>query len=332
MSEQETLQARFEHFSERVAALRDEVGRVVVGQQPVIDGVIACLLSGGHALLEGVPGIGKTLLVRVLAQAVDLQFARVQFTPDLQPKDIIGSVQIGRDEHGEERRFFEPGPIFTHVLLADEVNRATPRTQSALLEAMAERSVTVGRTTHTLEEPFFVLATQNPLEMDGTYPLPEAQLDRFQLKLHVGYPNLEELDAIMMRTLHGRQVEVRKVLDRPTLLELREIASQVSILPSVQRYALRMLQATHPGSPWAPEGIRRFVREGASPRGGQAILRTARVFALFRGEPVVSTADVRAAFVPALRHRLILSFEGEAEGIRPDSLLDAIVEKTSTTP
>jgi MoxR-like ATPase len=311
MSEQETLQARFEHFSERVAALRDEVGRVVVGQQPVIDGVIACLLSGGHALLEGVPGIGKTLLVRVLAQAVDLQFARVQFTPDLQPKDIIGSVQIGRDEHGEERRFFEPGPIFTHVLLADEVNRATPRTQSALLEAMAERSVTVGRTTHTLEEPFFVLATQ---------------------KLHVGYPNLEELDAIMMRTLHGRQVEVRKVLDRPTLLELREIASQVSILPSVQRYALRMLQATHPGSPWAPEGIRRFVREGASPRGGQAILRTARVFALFRGEPVVSTADVRAAFVPALRHRLILSFEGEAEGIRPDSLLDAIVEKTSTTP
>ncbi len=314
-------------FAELTSTLRTEVQRMIVGHSEVIDGVIMCLLSGGHALLEGVPGLGKTLLVRTLSKALHLEFSRIQFTPDLQPKDIIGAVQI-LGEHGGDQRVFEPGPIFANIILADEVNRATPRTQSALLEAMAECSVTVGRKTHPLEAPFFVLATQNPLEMDGTYPLPEAQLDRFLFKLHVAFPSLDELDEIMNRTLSGDEPEIDAVMSRDELLELRGVSRKVGIAPSLQRFALRVLQNTHPATEGAPDDVVRYVREGASPRGGQAILSAARIHALMRGEPMVAEEDIMICIAPALRHRIILNFEGEAEGIDRDALIQRIVDQT----
>lgn len=320
--------AEIENFATATQRLRDEVGRVIVGHQGVVDGVIVCAIAGGHVLLEGVPGLGKTLLVRTLAEALDLTFSRVQFTPDLQPKDIIGTVQIMRGEHGEERREFEPGPLFANIVLADEVNRATPRTQSALLEAMAEQSVTVGRQTHRLESPFLVLATQNPLEQDGTYPLPEAQLDRFQFKLQVTFPSLDQLDEIMNRTLSGQSPRVSRVMTRDQLLELRAVVRRVGITPSLQRFALKVLERTHPQTPDAPPIVKQYVREGASPRGGQALLQAARVTALMRGEPMVAEADIVANVLPSLRHRIILNFEGEAEGVARDEILRTIVEKT----
>ncbi len=315
-------------FAELTGKLRKEVQKMIVGHGDVIDGVLICLLAGGHVLLEGVPGLGKTLLVRTLSEALALKFQRIQFTPDLQPKDIIGSIQIARGDDGEERRIFEPGPIFSNIVLADEVNRATPRTQSALLEAMAERSVTVGKTTHSLEEPFFVLATQNPLEQDGTYPLPEAQLDRFQFKLEVQFPSLDELDEIMNRTISGESPKVGPVMTKEELLELRASCRNVGITPSLQRFALRILQATHPTVEGVPSIVKQYVREGASPRGGQAILSGARIHALMRGEAMVSEADIIACVGPALRHRVILNFEGEAEGIERDDLIEAIIKQT----
>lgn len=321
-------EANIQRFAELTGKLRSEVQKMMVGQTEVIDGVLVCLLAGGHVLLEGVPGLGKTLLVRTLAQALALDFHRIQFTPDLQPKDIIGSIQIARDDHGNEQRIFEAGPIFANIVLADEVNRATPRTQSALLEAMAERSVTVGKTTHQLEAPFFVLATQNPLEQDGTYPLPEAQLDRFQFKLHVEFPTLDELDEIMNRTISGDAPTIAQAMTKAELLELRGVAREVGITPSLQRYALTLLQSTHPTVATAPDIVKRYVREGASPRGGQAILSAARIFALMRGEAMVAEADVVKAVKPALRHRIILNFEGEAEGIQRDDVIDEIVQRT----
>jgi len=318
-------------FTELTRALRDEIRKVFVGQDEVVDGVLTCVIAGGHVLLEGVPGLGKTLLIRTLAQALDLQFSRVQFTPDLQPKDIIGAIQLIRDDNGSERRVFEPGPLFSNIVLADEVNRATPRTQSALLEAMAEYNVTVGRETHRLPSPYFVLATQNPLEQDGTYPLPEAQLDRFMYKLIVGYPTLEQLDEIMNRTLSPSKVEVKRVMGRDEVLELRDVSQRVGIAPSLQKFALRVLQATHPLEKSAPDLVKKFVREGASPRAGQAILASARVRALMRGEPMVTEQDIVASAVPALRHRLILNFEGEAEGVNRDELIRHLIEKTPRT-
>ncbi len=316
-------------FAELTGRLRSEVQKMIVGHGDVIDGVVTCLLAGGHVLLEGVPGLGKTLLVRTLSEALDLEFSRIQFTPDLQPKDIIGGVQIARDENGHEKRVFESGPIFSNIVLADEVNRATPRTQSALLEAMAERSVTVGRTTHKLEAPFFVMATQNPLEMDGTYPLPEAQLDRFQFKLNVHSPSLDELDEIMNRTISGVSPTVSPAMNRDELLRLRDVARRVVITPSMQRYALKILQGTHPELETSHEDVRRFVREGASPRGGQAILSAARIRALMRGDAAVSEDDVRHCALPSLRHRIILNFEGEAEGVSRDDLLATVIKNTS---
>ncbi len=325
----QATEAEITRFAEATKRLRDEIGKVIVGHRNVVDGVMICAIAGGHVLLEGVPGLGKTLLVRTLAEALDLTFSRIQFTPDLQPKDIIGTLQIVRDDAGHERREFEPGPIFANLVLADEVNRATPRTQSALLEAMAERSVTVGRNTHRLEQPFLVLATQNPLEQDGTYPLPEAQLDRFQFKLHVTFPTLDELDEIMNRTIRGEGAEVARVMTREELLALRDVVRRVGITPSLQRFALRVLQATHPTVDGAPDIVKRYVREGSSPRGGQALLQAARVSALMRGEPMVSEADIVANVLPSLRHRILLNFEGEAEGIDRDGILTAIVEQTS---
>lgn len=315
-------------FADLTGRLRAEVQKMIVGHGDVIDGVLICLLAGGHVLLEGVPGLGKTLLVRTLSEALALDFQRIQFTPDLQPKDIIGSIQIARAADGEERRIFEPGPVFSNIVLADEVNRATPRTQSALLEAMAERSVTVGKTTHALDQPFFVLATQNPLEQDGTYPLPEAQLDRFQFKLEVQFPSLDELDEIMNRTISGSSPQISPVMTKEELLDLRATCREVGITPSLQRFALRILQSTHPSVEGAPDLVRKYVREGASPRGGQAILSGARIRALMRGEPMVSEADIIACVGPALRHRVILNFEGEAEGVDRDDLIDAIIKQT----
>lgn len=324
----QATRAEIDHFAAATRKLREEIGRVIVGHQNVVDGVITCAIAGGHVLLEGVPGLGKTLLVRTLGEALDLTFSRIQFTPDLQPKDIIGTIQIVRGDDGEEQRVFEPGPIFSNLVLADEVNRATPRTQSALLEAMAEHSVTVGRTTHRLEQPFLVLATQNPLEQDGTYPLPEAQLDRFQFKLHVGFPNLAELDEIMNRTLSGESPRIERVMSRDELLQLRQVVRRVGITPSLQRFALRVLERTHPGTDGTPAIVKQYVREGSSPRGGQALLQAARVSALMRGESMVAEADIVANVLPALRHRIILNFEGEAEGVSRDEILRTIVDTT----
>ena len=298
---------------------------MIVGQENIVDGVLTCLLAGGHALLEGVPGLGKTMLVRSLSEALRLQFSRIQFTPDLMPADILGTNVLLEDE-GRNRFEFSPGPIFANIVLADEVNRATPKTQSALLEAMQEHSVTVAKTTYTLDEPYAVLATQNPLEMEGTYPLPEAQLDRFLLKLHVAFPTKEELHLILDRTTGSDAPQLQPVLDADRILEMRRVVRDVAVARHVRDYAIRILQATHPESDDAPDDVGRFVRFGASPRGAQACLIAAKVNALLDGRFHASTEDVRASTKPALRHRVILNFEGEAEGISTDAILESILK------
>jgi MoxR-like ATPase len=331
-----------------VQRLRDEVGQVIVGHEEIVQGVVVALLSGGHVLLEGVPGLGKTMLVRTLAEAIDLTFSRVQFTPDLMPADILGTNVLIEDEGGRGRRFeFQRGPIFAHIVLADEINRATPKTQSALLETMQEQTVTVAKTTYKLPQPFFVLATQNPLEMEGTYPLPEAQLDRFFFKLKVEFPSRSALHTILDRTTSEKHVHATKVVGGQRLLELRELVRQVPVARTVQDYAIRVLQATHPQSndsgggdparrtPAAGKGkepskdlVQRFVRYGCSPRGAQALLLGAKVLALLDGRFAVACADIKAVARPALRHRLILNFEGQAEGVAPDDIIDFILTRT----
>ncbi|HJL16557.1 MAG TPA: MoxR family ATPase [Sandaracinaceae bacterium LLY-WYZ-13_1] len=318
-------------FRDDVSRVREEVGKMVVGQQDILDGVLTCLVAGGHALLEDVPGLGKTMLVRSMAEALHLKFSRVQFTPDLMPADILGTTVIAEDDEGHKEFEFRPGPVFANIVLADEVNRATPKTQSALLEVMQEHSVTVGKTTHRLEQPYFVLATQNPLEMEGTYPLPEAQLDRFLFKLSVEFPSREELHSILDRTTGSANPELTPVLDRERILQMRSLARDVPVARHVQDYAIRILEATHPDREVAPDMVRRFVRFGASPRGAQACLLAAKIQALFDGRFAVSADDVRAVAKPALRHRVILNFEGEAEGVRTDAILDAILESTKET-
>jgi MoxR-like ATPase len=312
-------------FREDVDRVRDEVGKMIVGQREILDGALTCLLAGGHALLEGVPGLGKTMLVRSLAEALHLEFSRIQFTPDLMPADILGTTVISEDD-GHGRSFeFRPGPIFANIVLADEVNRATPKTQSALLEAMQEHSVTVAKKTHKLDEPYFVLATQNPLEMEGTYPLPEAQLDRFLFKLEVEFPNREELHSILDRTTGNESPTIHAVIGKADLLEMRKVVRDVAVARHVQDYAIRVLEATHPNRPGAPDKVKRFVRFGGSPRGAQACLIGAKVRALFDGRFSASVDDVRDVVKPALRHRIILNFEGEAEGVSTDSVLDEIL-------
>jgi len=326
------LEARASQFASDFTALRDAVGRVIVGHGDVIEGVLTALFVGGHCLLEGVPGLGKTLLVRSLSQALDLAFSRVQFTPDLMPADVIGTTLIVEDEEGRRSFRFQPGPLFANVVLADEINRATPKTQSALLEAMQERTVTVGRTSHELPLPFFVLATQNPIEMEGTYPLPEAQLDRFLFKLLVRYSNREELNAILDRTTEAEAPSVPRVVGGERVVGGQDLARQVVLAPHVRDYAARLVLATHPGGEHAADIVERFLRYGASPRAAQALVLAGKVRALSSGRYNVSFDDIRHFAKPALRHRLILNFEGEAEGISTDEIIDQVVEGVPTEP
>ncbi len=319
-------------FQNDCGEIREQIGAMIVGHREVIDGVIMVMLAGGNVLLEGVPGLGKTMLVRTLSEALGLDFSRIQFTPDLMPSDILGATVIVEDDDGSKHFRFEKGPIFSHVVLADEINRATPKTQSAMLEAMQEKSVTIGNTTHKLDPPFFVLATQNPLEMEGTYPIPEAQLDRFQFKLNVQFPDLSDLHDIMDRTTRSDSPEVKQAVDRDRILEMRELVRRVPVARHVQDYALRLLQATHPQHESAPEITKRYARFGSSPRGAQAILTTARVHALMDGRFNVSCDDIRHTAVFALRHRVILNFEGEAEGVESDTIIQTIIDEIPESP
>jgi MoxR-like ATPase len=312
-------------FKEDFERVREQVGLVVVGQSEIVDGVLTCLFTGGNTLLEGVPGLGKTLLIRTLSQALSLDFNRIQFTPDLMPADITGTEVV--QETAEGRRFvFEKGPVFAQIVLADEINRATPKTQSAMLEAMQERSVTVAGDTYQLPRPFFVMATQNPLEQEGVYPLPEAQLDRFMLKLEVGYSGRADLSEILNRTTKGITAEVKPVLDAEQILAHQRLVTRVAIADHIQDYAVRMVLATHPQGEFATPMVNQFVRVGASPRAAQAIVLSAKCRALVAGRPTVSIDDIREVALPALRHRVVLNFEGEAEGLTSDSVVQNIVD------
>jgi MoxR-like ATPase len=319
-------EARVEAFVSAFGALRAEVEKIIVGQGEIISGVLTAMFAGGHVLLEGVPGLGKTLLVRTLAESLHLTFSRVQFTPDLMPADILGTNVMVDDEGGDRHFQFQPGPIFAHIVLADEVNRATPKTQSALLEGMQEQSVTVAGASRPLPLPFIVLATQNPIEMEGTYPLPEAQLDRFFFKLRVRYPAMAELNAIIDRTTQVRDTAVQRVMDGATVLGFRDLIREVPIATHVRDFATRIVMATHPQWDGAPDATRRYVRYGASPRAAQALVLGAKVRALTEGRYNVSTEDIRALAPPALRHRIILNFGGESEGIDPDQLITQVID------
>ncbi len=320
-----------EAFSETARAVEAEVARVIVGQQDVVRGVLICVLAGRHALLEGVPGLGKTMLIRALAEALDLKFARIQFTPDLMPADITGTDIMEETEDGRRVFRFHHGPIFANLVLADEINRATPKTQSALLEAMQEKTVTVASRSYPLELPFFVLATQNPLEMEGTYPLPEAQLDRFMFKVNVAYPSVSELVSILERTTGADTAIPRKVADGRQVIAMGRLALATPVASHITDYVARLVVATHPDDPSAPESVRRYVRYGASPRGAQALIIGAKVNALLEGRFNVAFEDVQAVAPAALRHRLLLNFEGLAEGVSPDAIVKdllAAVRKT----
>ncbi len=327
------VKAKCEAFRTTFKTLKAEVGKVVVGHSDVVDGVLIALFAGGNVLLEGVPGLGKTLLVRTLAQSLSLPFSRIQFTPDLMPADVIGTNIITEDPATGRRGFqFQKGPIFAQIVLADEINRATPKTQSALLEAMQERSVTSGGTTYKLNQPFLVLATQNPIEQEGTYPLPEAQMDRFIFKVDVGYSQLDELMTILDRTTGYTQPEVEKVLDGAQILEAQKLVREVVVAPHVKQYAARLVLATHPGGKFAPEIASKYIRCGASPRGAQAILLGAKVKALVDGRYHVGNRDVQEIAILALRHRVILNFEAEADRVSHDDLVRKILETTPTEP
>ena len=322
----ESMEARALEFRTRYNQVKSEISKVIVGHDEIVHGVLTCLFIGGHALLEGVPGLGKTLLVRTLADALSLDFNRIQFTPDLMPADIIGTNIVMEAPDGRRVFEFQPGPIFSQIVLADEINRATPKTQSALLEAMQEHSVTVGGYIHRLKEPFFVMATQNPIEQEGTYPLPEAQLDRFLFKLIVGYSTRDELVTILDRTTRGDHPRAEKVLDGETLLRLQSLVREVIIAPHVQDYAIRLALATHPQGPYAADVTNQYIRWGSSPRGVQTLVLAAKVRALLDGRYNVSFEDLRRVYLPGLRHRVLLNFEAQAEGIDPDEVLLKVLE------
>lgn len=311
-------------FRRDFEAIEQEIGKAIIGQKALIRDVLTAMVAGGNVLLEGLPGLGKTQLVKTIGKVLDLQFSRIQFTPDLMPADVTGTSVMIKDGEGM-RMEFRQGPVFSNIVLADEINRATPKTQSALLEAMQEHTITGGSTTYALPEPFFVLATQNPLESEGTYPLPEAQMDRFLFKLDVGFPNKEELLKIVMMTTTEGQQEPQKVCDGAKLLELRRIAQTVPIAEPVADYMMEVTLKTHPEYEGAPEDVKKYIRYGASPRGAQAIMQAARILALTEGRYNVSYEDVRAAAKPALRHRLFLNFEGIAEGKTVDGIIEALL-------
>jgi len=321
------LTLSIQDFTAVVDRIKKEISKVIVGYDEIINFTIISLLSGGHVLLEGVPGIGKTLLVRTLSEILDLKFSRIQFTPDLMPADITGTNIILEDENGRKYFKFQEGPIFANIVLADEINRATPKTQSALLEAMQEGSVTSGGVIYSLPKPFFVMATQNPIEMEGTYPLPEAQLDRFFFKLILTPPSQEELLEIIERTTNIETPKVNKVADGNTIEELKKIVRSVPIPMAVKEYAVKIVLATHPESPHATEKVKKYVRYGASPRGAQALILGGKALALIEGKSNVSFKNIKKVAIPALRHRIILSFEGEAEGITTDEIIEDILEK-----
>ncbi|MUT66452.1 MoxR family ATPase [Paenibacillus sp. NEAU-GSW1] len=317
--------AQVDEAAEQIAALKAEIGKIIVGQQMVVEQLLWCLLAGGHALLEGIPGLGKTMLVRTVADTVDLQFSRIQFTPDLMPSDITGTTLIDFGAQGAAAQRFQPGPIFGNLVLADEINRATPKTQSALLEAMQEGTVTAGGTTHLLPKPFFVLATQNPIEQEGTYPLPEAQLDRFLLKIGVDYPTREQLKEIVLRTTSPRQERATVVLNGERLQQLQQYAKHILVADDVLDLAVQLVMMTHPAEADAPEEVKRYARFGAGPRALQAIIAVSKVRALCGGKLHVAWSDIRAVALPALRHRIVLGYEAQAMGITTDRLTELIL-------
>ncbi|MEX2261794.1 MAG: MoxR family ATPase [Bryobacteraceae bacterium] len=314
----------------RLNRVREEIAKIIVGQQDVVDGVLICMLAGGHVLLEGVPGLGKTTLLRTLARALQLKYSRIQFTPDLMPADIVGSMMIETDDRGGKSLRFQPGPIFANLVLADEINRATPKTQSALLEAMQERTVTSGTATHELDRPFLVMATQNPIEMEGTYPLPEAQLDRFLMKILVVYPSRDELNKIVERTIQKEEAYVEPVLDRDAILDVRSVCRDVLVAPHVQDFAIELVMATQPEQKEAHELARKYIRYGSSPRGAQALVECGRVLALMRGRFHLSVEDLRTLAPSVLRHRIILNFDAHADGQTVDSILQPIIGNVAT--
>jgi MoxR-like ATPase len=321
-----TLQLATSHLD----LVRNEIGKVIVGQQPVVDGVLICLLAGGHVLLEGVPGLGKTTLLRTLGRVLHLKYSRIQFTPDLMPADIVGSMIMESDDHGAKALRFQPGPVFANLVLADEINRATPKTQSALLEAMQERTVTSGNTTHELEAPFLVMATQNPIEMEGTYPLPEAQLDRFLMKILVEYPSREDLNRIVERTIHRDEIALQQVVDRDAIMQLKAACRDVLVAEHVQDFAIDLVMATQPGTRFAHELANKYIRYGSSPRGAQALVECGRVLALMRGRLNLSTDDIREIAPAVLRHRIILNFDAHADGETPETILTRIIEHVTS--
>ncbi len=322
----ESMQAEAEEFGQRYNAVREMIGRVIVGHDDIVHGVLTAIFCGGHCLLEGVPGLGKTMLVRTLSEVMDLNYSRIQFTPDLMPADILGTNMIVEDENGRRGFEFQRGPVFTQILLADEINRATPKTQSAMLETMQEGTVTAGGTRFVLEKPFFVLATQNPIEQEGTYPLPEAQLDRFLFKLVVGYSSREDLNLIVERTTQGHQADLEKVMNGEEIQRWQEMVRNVILAPHVQDYLVRLNLATHPDGPHSVAATNNYVRWGASPRGAQTLALASKVRALLEGRYNVSFEDVRRVFLPAMRHRVLMNFEAQAEGIDADQILLDILE------
>ena len=326
-----TVDQRIEQATSQQDRVRKEIGKVIVGQQDAVDGVLICLLAGGHVLLEGVPGLGKTTLLRTLSRVLSLRYSRIQFTPDLMPADIVGSMMMDHDDRGMKTLRFQPGPIFANLVLADEINRATPETQSALLEAMQERTVTSGTITHELELPFLVMATQNPIEMEGTYPLPEAQLDRFLMQILVTYPTRAELTQILDRTTQTDESQLDQVMEREQILELRAVGRTVLVAQHIQDFAVDLVMATQPGQAQAHELANKYVRFGSSPRGAQALLECGRVLALMRGRFNLSIDDVRYVATSVLRHRIILNFDAHADGQTPDSVLTRIIESVAAS-
>ena len=327
MSVGESIEEQAQEFAARYKAVYQQLGRVIVGHSDILNGVLTCLFVGGHCLLEGVPGLGKTLLIRTLAETLDLKFSRIQFTPDLMPADILGTNMVVESPEGGRVFQFQKGPIFTQICLADEINRATPKTQSAMLETMQEKKVSIAGKVFPMELPFFVMATQNPLEQEGTYPHPEAQLDRFFFKLLVGYSNRKELAEIIDRTTKDVIITPDKVMDGAEILKWQDLIREVIVAPHVQDYIVRLTLATHPEGEFATESTNKYLRWGSSPRGAQTITLAAKVRALLGGRYNVSFEDIRRVFLPALRHRIILNFEAEAEGIDPDQVLIDILKK-----